>query len=52
MDKALSTGVCGVFVEGCMFGVASRLIYTAEALLFYIGAVPIAMEHTCTCTSR
>jgi ATP-binding cassette subfamily B (MDR/TAP) protein 1 len=29
-------------VEGCTFGVASGLIYAAEALLFYVGAVLIA----------
>jgi ATP-binding cassette subfamily B (MDR/TAP) protein 1 len=40
-DKALSTGVRGAFVEGCTFGVASGLIYAAEALLFYVGAVLI-----------
>jgi ATP-binding cassette subfamily B (MDR/TAP) protein 1 len=41
-DKALKTGVRGAFVEGCTYGVASGLIYLAEALLFYIGAVLIA----------
>jgi hypothetical protein len=41
-DKALSTRVRGAFVEGCIFGVASGLIYTAEALLFYVGAILIA----------
>lgn len=41
-DKALSTGVRGAFVEGCTYGVASGLIYLAEALLFYVGAVLIA----------
>ena len=41
-DKALSTGVRGAFVEGCSYGVASGLIYLAEALLFYVGAVLIA----------
>jgi ATP-binding cassette subfamily B (MDR/TAP) protein 1 len=41
-DKALSTGVKGAFVEGCTYGVASGLIYLAEALLFYVGAVLIA----------
>ena len=41
-NKALSTGVRGAFVEGCTFGVASGLIYAAEALLFYVGAVLIA----------
>ena len=29
-------------VEGCTFGVASCLIYLAEALLFFIGAVLIS----------
>jgi len=32
----------GAFVEGCTYGVASSLIYLAEALLFYTGAVLIA----------
>jgi ATP-binding cassette subfamily B (MDR/TAP) protein 1 len=41
-DKALSTGVCGAFVEGFTLGVASGLIYAAEALLFYVGAVLIS----------
>lgn len=41
-DKALTTGVQGAFVEGCTYGVASALIYLAEALLFYIGAVLIS----------
>lgn len=43
-DKALTTGVRGAFVEGCTYGLASGLIYLAEALLFYIGAVLIAQE--------
>ena len=42
VDSALSTGVRGAFVEGCSYGVASALIYLAEALLFYVGAVLIA----------
>ena len=42
VDTALSTGVRGAFVEGCTYGVASALIYLAEALLFYVGAVLIA----------
>ncbi|KAI6039143.1 P-loop containing nucleoside triphosphate hydrolase protein [Pisolithus marmoratus] len=45
-DKAastcLATGIRGAFVEGCTYGVASALIYLAEALLFYVGAVLIA----------
>ncbi|TFK31220.1 P-loop containing nucleoside triphosphate hydrolase protein [Crucibulum laeve] len=41
-NKALTTGVRGAFVEGCTYGVASGLIYVAEALLFYVGAVLIA----------
>src|SRR5687767_7988862 len=41
-DRALSTGVKGAFVEGCTYGVASGLIYLAEALLFYVGAVLIS----------
>ena len=42
VDRALSTGVRGAFVEGCTYGVASALIYFAEALLFYVGAVLIS----------
>jgi|SRR5271156_1146328 len=42
VDKALNTGVKGAFVEGCTYGVASGLIYLAEVLLFYVGAVLIA----------
>ena len=42
VNKALNTGVQGAFVEGCTYGVASGLIYLAEALLFYVGAVLIA----------
>ncbi|KZT00697.1 P-loop containing nucleoside triphosphate hydrolase protein [Laetiporus sulphureus 93-53] len=41
-DQALSVGVRGAFIEGCTYGVASALIYLAEALLFYVGAVLIA----------
>ncbi|KAK7683558.1 hypothetical protein QCA50_013394 [Cerrena zonata] len=41
-EEALTTGVRGAFVEGCTYGVASALIYLAEALLFYVGAVLIA----------
>ncbi|RDX52406.1 hypothetical protein OH76DRAFT_1498815, partial [Lentinus brumalis] len=42
VDSALTTGVRGAFVEGCTYGVASALIYLAEAPLFYIGAILIA----------
>ncbi|EPQ50798.1 P-loop containing nucleoside triphosphate hydrolase protein [Gloeophyllum trabeum ATCC 11539] len=42
VGDALRTGVRGAFVEGCTYGVASSLIYLAEALLFYVGAVLIA----------
>jgi ATP-binding cassette subfamily B (MDR/TAP) protein 1 len=41
-DNALRIGLRGAFVEGCSYGVASALIYLAEALLFYTGAVLIA----------
>ncbi|KII91881.1 hypothetical protein PLICRDRAFT_104545 [Plicaturopsis crispa FD-325 SS-3] len=41
-DEALHTGIKGALVEGCTYGVASALIYFAEALLFYVGAVLIA----------
>ena len=42
VDSAHHTGVRGAFVEGCTYGVASALIYLAEALLFYVSAVLIA----------
>lgn len=42
LDRAMSTGVKGAMVEGCTYGVASGLIYAAEALLFYVGAVLVA----------
>ena len=42
VNKALATSVKGALVEGCTYGVASGLIYFAEALLFYVGAVLIA----------
>jgi hypothetical protein len=38
----MSIGIRGALVEGCTFGVANSLIYLAEALLFYVGAVLIA----------
>ncbi|EIN09552.1 P-loop containing nucleoside triphosphate hydrolase protein [Punctularia strigosozonata HHB-11173 SS5] len=41
-STALSAGVRGAFFEGCSMGVSSALIYLAEALLFYVGAVLIA----------
>jgi len=41
-DLALRTGVKGAFVEGCTYGVSSGLIYLAEAMLFYVGAVLIS----------
>ncbi|KAG6814573.1 hypothetical protein H0H92_000101 [Tricholoma furcatifolium] len=40
-EEALTTGIRGAFVEGGTYGVASGLIYLAEALLFYVGAVLI-----------
>ena len=42
VSKAYSTGVRGAFVEGCTYGVASGLIYLAEALLFFVGAVLVS----------
>jgi len=44
VDKSLATGIRGAFVEGCTHGVASGLIYLAEALLFYVGALLIAHD--------
>lgn len=42
VEKALDTGVKGAWVEGGTHGVASGLIYVAEAVLFYVGAVLVA----------
>ena len=42
VEGALRAGVRGAFVEGCTYGVASGLIYLAEALLFYVGAVLVS----------
>lgn len=41
-DEALAAGKRGAFIEGCSYGIASALIYLAEALLFYVGAILIA----------
>ncbi|KAJ7675480.1 P-loop containing nucleoside triphosphate hydrolase protein [Mycena rosella] len=41
-DRALAVARKGAFVEGCTYGVACGLIYLAEALLFYFGAVLVA----------
>ncbi|KAL5514601.1 hypothetical protein ACEPAG_1917 [Sanghuangporus baumii] len=40
--RAYSTGIRGAFIEGCSFGIANGLIYFAEALLFFVGAVLVA----------
>ncbi|KAJ7262835.1 P-loop containing nucleoside triphosphate hydrolase protein [Mycena rebaudengoi] len=41
-DRALGAAQKGAFVEGCTYGVACGLIYLAEAVLFYFGAVLVA----------
>ncbi|KAJ7641490.1 P-loop containing nucleoside triphosphate hydrolase protein [Roridomyces roridus] len=41
-EKALVVARSGAFVEGCTIGFAFGLIYLAEALLFYFGAVLVA----------
>ncbi|KIY71143.1 P-loop containing nucleoside triphosphate hydrolase protein [Cylindrobasidium torrendii FP15055 ss-10] len=41
-EKALKTGIRGAFVEGLTLGLSSGLIYLAEALIFYVGAVLLA----------
>lgn len=41
-SHALKTGIRGAFVEGISYGLASALIYLAEAVLFYTGAVLVA----------
>jgi len=38
-DQALKTGSRGAVVEGFSYGLADALIYLAEALLFWVGAV-------------
>ena len=40
--RAHSAGVRGAFVEGCTHGIANALIYVAEAMLFYVGAVLVS----------
>jgi len=42
LESAMSTGVQGAFVAGLGFGVANSLVYLAQALLFYVGAVLMA----------
>ncbi|KAI0310373.1 hypothetical protein OF83DRAFT_1178620 [Amylostereum chailletii] len=44
VNSALRTIVRGTFVECCTYGVASSLIYLSEALLFYVGAVPVTND--------
>ena len=39
---AMKASVRGALVEGCTYGVASGLIYAAEGMLFYVGAVLIS----------
>ena len=41
-ERAHSAGMRGAFVEGCTHGMANALIYVAEAMLFYVGAVLVA----------
>ncbi|KAJ7119608.1 P-loop containing nucleoside triphosphate hydrolase protein [Mycena epipterygia] len=41
-ERALGVARKGALVEGCTYGVACGLIYLAEALLFYFGAVLVA----------
>ncbi|KAL0062992.1 ATP-dependent permease [Marasmius tenuissimus] len=41
-QTALSVGVRGAFIEGSTLGIASGLIYLAEALLFFVGAVLVS----------
>ena len=42
VEKAHASGVKGAFVEGSAYGLASGLIYLAEALLFFVGAVLVS----------
>ena len=39
VENAMKAGVKGAFVEGSGYGVASGMIYFAEAMLFYVGAL-------------
>ena len=41
-EAAVGVARKGAFLEGCTFGVACGLIYLAEALLFWFGAVLVA----------
>ncbi|TFK71455.1 P-loop containing nucleoside triphosphate hydrolase protein [Pluteus cervinus] len=41
-DRALKTGKQGAFIEGASYGLSCGLVYFAEAMLFYIGAILIA----------
>lgn len=41
-NAAMRFGIRGALVEGCSYGVASGLIYLAEAVLFFVGAVFVA----------
>lgn len=41
-NAAMCFGIRGALVEGCSYGVASGLIYLAEAVLFFVGAVFVA----------
>jgi ATP-binding cassette subfamily B (MDR/TAP) protein 1 len=38
-DDAFAVGVQGAFIGGSVYSIANALIYLAEALLFYVGAV-------------
>ncbi len=42
LQEALKAGVTGAMIAGTGFGVANALVYFAEALLFYVGAVMMA----------
>lgn len=44
LDNALSSGLQGSWVEGCAYGIASALIYVAEAILFVFGAYLISHQ--------
>ncbi|KAG9031180.1 hypothetical protein FRB95_003084 [Tulasnella sp. JGI-2019a] len=41
-DAALEAGVHGAFVAGTGYGVANGLVYLAQAVIFYVGAVLLA----------
>ncbi|PVG03933.1 P-loop containing nucleoside triphosphate hydrolase protein [Serendipita vermifera] len=42
LEQAMKSGVDGGFINGMAFGIANALIYLAQGLIYYVGAVLIA----------